>query len=173
MVIERSSCGAGECKFKVTAFENTGSGGRFQKGDGIRWGDMRNRGVDDYLWISPNGVVNIFPNQNTKEDTTKDVTRGIWGGAYTNVLVTNRDRRSLHVADWDGDGYDDIISVDKNTGHLHIWFANFQNGAFDFSRQTDVTGNLCTQGWGVGYNDNGVHFARLTYVFSSFISKGC
>lgn len=61
---------------------------------------MRGRGVDDYLWISPDGVINLFPNQNTPADTATrgDVHRGIWGGVFA-PIHTGKDRRSLHIAE--------------------------------------------------------------------------
>lgn len=105
-------------------WENKGSGGRFQKGektvlffspyppdtsvanhlriaadrwiigDGIYWGDTKGTGVDDYIWISPEGNVHIFPNKNTAEQSDFYAT-GAWGIPHD--LRTGFDRRALHV----------------------------------------------------------------------------
>ncbi len=123
---------------------------------------MRGRGLDDYIWISPDGVVNVFPNQNTKQDTSRDITRGIWG-ASIRALETGMDRRALHIGDWDGDGRDDIIGVDKATGSLTVWKSNWVSGTdFAFTRSSIPNSDKCKQGWGVGYFDNGIHFADIT-----------
>ncbi|KAF9880547.1 putative carbohydrate esterase family 3 protein [Colletotrichum karsti] len=150
------------CTWDINVWENQGSGGKFQKGDGAYWGDMRGRGVDDYIWISPNGVVNVFPNQNTKEDTTKDATRGIWGVSIR-ALETGMDRRALHIGDWDGDGKDDVIGVDKASGALTVWYSRWNGGTdFKFDRKSIEGSDKCKQRWGVGYFDNGHHFADIT-----------
>lgn len=133
------------------------------QGDGAYWGDMRNRGVDDYIWISPKGVINVFPNQNTKDDTSRDVSRGIWGPVIR-ALETGMDRRALHIGDWDGDGHDDVIGVDKRTGKLTIWITNWDGKKFSFNKKT-IDRELCKEGWGIGYFDNGHHFADIRYAF--------
>lgn len=131
-------------------------------GDGAQWGDMRGRGVDDYIWISPSGVVSVFPNQNTEEDTTKDNTRGIWGVSIR-ALETGMDRRALHIGDWDGDGRDDVIGVDKWSSALTVWLSRWNGGTdFKFERQPIAGSDKCKQGWGVGYFDNGHHLADIT-----------
>ena len=124
---------------------------------------MRNRGVDDYIWISPDGVINVFPNQNTKEDTTKDASSGIWGGVIR-ALETGMDRRALHIGDWDGDGHDDVIAVDKWRGSLTIWITKWDGGKFSFTKRVIDRDDLCKQGWGIGYFDNGHHFVDIRYV---------
>ncbi|SPO00343.1 related to acetylxylan esterase [Cephalotrichum gorgonifer] len=166
--IQKGDCddkapGLKKCDWKINVWENKGGGGRFQKGDGAYWGDMRGRGVDDYIWISPSGVVNVFPNQNTKEDTTRDATRGIWGGSIR-ALETSFDRRALHIGDWDGDGRDDVIAVDKWSGALTVWFSGWSGGTDFKFRKESIAGsaNTCRAGWGVGYFDNGHHFADIT-----------
>ncbi|KAI1273788.1 hypothetical protein F5Y07DRAFT_402064 [Xylaria sp. FL0933] len=140
----------------ATVWENLGSGGTTQKGDGAHWGDMTGTGNDDYVWIEANGKVVIFPNVNTPPDTTGYPN---WGVAQT--LDTGLDRKALHVGDWNSDGKADIIGVDKHTGSLIVWLTTYSNGVFSFRKVT--SGNsYCTEGWGVGLFDLGHHFADIT-----------
>lgn len=69
---------------------------RHQLGNGIYWGDTTGTGVDDYLWISDNGEVNVFLNKNT-EDESDYYTTPAWG--VPKKLTTGLDRRALHVGD--------------------------------------------------------------------------
>ena len=88
-------------------------------GDGIYWGDTTGTGVDDYIWISDNGEVNVFLNKNTKDESDYYETPA-WG--VPKKPTTELDRRGLHVGDWDGDGIADIIGVtDRRTGSLRVW----------------------------------------------------
>ncbi|KAI1350842.1 hypothetical protein F5Y01DRAFT_315312 [Xylaria sp. FL0043] len=140
----------------ATVWENLGSGGTTQKGDGAHWGDMTGTGNDDYVWIEANGKVVIFPNVNTPPDTAGYPN---WGVAQ--MLETGLDRKTLHVGDWNNDAKADIIGVDKHTGSLTVWLTTYSNGVFSFRKVT--SGNsYCTEGWGVGLFDLGHHFADIT-----------
>lgn len=169
MVVEQGDC-SGKCSIAIHAYENKGTGGKFQKGDGAYWGDMRGRGVDDYIWISPDGVVNLFPNRNSPENTAEfgDVHKGIWGGVFA-PIHTGKDRRSLHIADWDGDGKDDIISVEKRTGKLTIWLSAWDGHKYTPRIIHKNDREYCKEGWGIGYFDNGHHFADIRYVLAPTI----
>ncbi|KAI1129345.1 carbohydrate esterase family 3 protein [Nemania abortiva] len=141
----------------IDAWENLGSGGTHQKGDGAHWGDMTGTGNDDYVWIDPDGAVVIFPNVNTPPDTSKYPN---WGVAQV-ALRTGLDRKALHLGDWNNDGKADIIGVDKKTGAITIWLTSYSNGVFSFNRMTsDIS--YCSEGWGVGLFDIGAHFADIT-----------
>ncbi|KAI8951129.1 hypothetical protein F4801DRAFT_546511 [Xylaria longipes] len=140
----------------TTAWENLGSGGTTQKGDGAQWGDMTGTGNDDYVWIGADGKVVIFPNVNTPPDTTGYPN---WGVAQT--LETGLDRKALHIGDWNNDGKADIIGVDKHTGSLTVWLTTYSNGDFSFSKVTS-TNSYCAESWGVGLFDIGHHFADIT-----------
>lgn len=125
---------------------------------------MRGRGTDDYIWISPDDVVNVFPNKNNGNC-------GAWDAAVK-VLETGRDRRSLHIGDWDGDGKDDIISVARKNGALTIWLNRWENNVFSF-QQRQIDGQFRDQGRGVRRYDNGHHFASIRYVFHFFGIDTC
>ncbi|SPO03558.1 uncharacterized protein DNG_06241 [Cephalotrichum gorgonifer] len=144
--------------YQLEAWQNLGSGGKHQKGDGAHWGDMTGTGNDDYVWIDPEGRVVIFVNQNTPPDTSRYKTgwddKGI-------VLETGMDRKALHIGDWDNDGKDDIIGVDKRSGALTVWLTRYSSGSFSFQKIT-LGGTYCTQGWGVGLFDIGPRFHDLT-----------
>ncbi|KAI0967672.1 carbohydrate esterase family 3 protein [Xylaria arbuscula] len=139
------------------AWENLGSGGTTQKGDGAHWGDMTGTGNDDYVWIGADGKVVIFPNVNTPPNTTGYPN---WGVAQT--LETGLDRKALHVGDWNNDGKADIIGVNKDTGSLTVWLTTYSNGVFSFRKVTNGNTLYCTEGWGVGLFDLGHHFADIT-----------
>jgi hypothetical protein len=77
-------------------------------------------------------------------------------------FATGLDRRALHIGDWDGDGKADILGVtDRNTGQLRVWSNRWDGKEFGWTAQ-DIAGSaFCNQGWGVGYSDNGHHFADI------------
>lgn len=107
--------------YRVRIVRNLGSGGKFQKGDGAFWGDTTGTGFDDYVWISPIGVVNVFRNKNTKSNFNNYQNGGSWEASIS--FATGLDRRALHIGDWDGDGKADIIGVtDGKTGRIRVWF---------------------------------------------------
>jgi hypothetical protein len=40
---------------------------------------------------------------------------------HNQILDTKRDRKSIHVGDWDGDGLCDILAVDLPTGNVDLY----------------------------------------------------
>lgn len=79
---------------------------------------MTGTGFDDYVWISPDGQVNVFRNKNTKENFD-DYDSGPW--SVPSKLNTEMDRRRLHIGDWNGDGKADVIGVNNRaTGSLTV-----------------------------------------------------
>ena len=130
-------------------------------GDGIYFGDTTGTGVDDYIWISPDGVVHVFPNKNTVNETDYYET-GAWNKNYQ--LDTKLSRRALHIGDWDGDGKADIIGVkDRKTGALKVWLSRWDGkDNFNWKAEDVVDSAKCGQGWGRLYFDHGAHFADIT-----------
>ncbi|KAK8025258.1 hypothetical protein PG990_003081 [Apiospora arundinis] len=83
------------------------------------------------------------------------------GAVFGDMTNTGMDRKALHIGDWNGDGFADVIGVDKKTGSLTVWLTSWRDGKFSFSQHTSTT-QYCTQGWGVGRLDIGAHFKDLT-----------
>ncbi|KAJ4351275.1 uncharacterized protein N0V89_006614 [Didymosphaeria variabile] len=155
-VVETSAVANGKTTWSYTfdVFKNTGSGGTKVKGDGVHYCDMFGRGHDDYLWVWSYGGVELFENtQNPPAWTT-----------HGEIINVNRDRKSLHFGDWDGDGLCDILAVDKHTGNVDMWKNTWTSGqaspTFEY-RAGIVTGSKCTEGWGVGTFDLGLRFADI------------
>ncbi|KAM0085819.1 hypothetical protein ACKRZS_001908 [Fusarium odoratissimum] len=71
-----------------------------------------------------------------------------------------------HLADWDGDGKDDIIGVtDLKTGALKVWYSRYRDGKHNWDAQVipNPPGKeWCPQGFGRLPFDNAHHFADLT-----------
>lgn len=130
-----------------------------QQGDGAYWGDMTNNGVDDYIWISPEGKVTIFRNKNSASQNDGYLT-GPWNPGVS--METGKDRRGLHIGDWDGDGHADIIYADRKTGSLTVWLTTHKGkGDFSFDKKTIPNSNKCSLGWGLLYTDHAAHFADI------------
>lgn len=177
----------GPCEASWLAYENEGSGGKYQKGklrfllasillrdtcaaeslltdawlgDGINWGDTTGTGVDDYVWFDKNGDVYVFLNKNTKEQSDYYATPA-W--STPKKLATGLDWRGLHVGDWDGDGKADIIGVtDRRTGSLRVWHSRWDGSEFNWEMRDISDSAKCSQGWGQLYYDHGAHFADIT-----------
>ncbi|OBT92656.2 hypothetical protein VE01_09799 [Pseudogymnoascus verrucosus] len=146
------------CDYEVRAWQNTGSGGKYQKGDGAHWCDMKGGGNDDYVFIDHLGRITIFKNSNSPPNTDYSG----WNDEGI-VLETGLDRKALHLADWNGDGKCDVIAVTKATGAIDVWYTsyNWQTDTFSFSAKTNVVASGCTQGWGVGPFDLGMRFPDI------------
>ncbi|KAF4445873.1 hypothetical protein F53441_10435 [Fusarium austroafricanum] len=161
---EGKLCNGGvTCRITYQVWENKGEGGTSQKGDGIFWGNTTGSGVDDYVWISMHGEVNVFVNKNTRSKHDFYATNA-WG--TPSMIKTGLPRRALHLADWDGDGKDDIIGVTNlKTGSLKVWYSRWNNGRHNWEEQTipNPPGReWCTQGYGRLPFDNAHHFADVT-----------
>ncbi|KAL5601084.1 hypothetical protein BROUX41_005911 [Berkeleyomyces rouxiae] len=162
-LVSFSNCtAASQCTLSILGFKNTGSGGKFQIGDGTHFADMRNRKIHDYVWISPSGELLLRRNLNSASNASR-----LGDASYAtsiSILNTETDRRALHLADWDSDGYADVIAVNKTTGQLKIWLNKHARSKSDMVFKFDVihiNQTTCSEGWGVGYTDNGNHFADL------------
>jgi hypothetical protein len=83
----------------VDRYQNLDTGGTMTKGDGSRYCDMTGTGSDDYIWISPTGEMTLYGNNHA------------WGTwiQYGVIYNVNRARRDIQFADFDGDGFCDIL----------------------------------------------------------------
>ncbi|KAK8855247.1 carbohydrate esterase family 3 protein [Apiospora arundinis] len=141
---------------EVTVFQNLGEGGLRRKGDGVYYCDMTGSGSDDYVWVWSAGdkaelYVNNHSPPNWKEDTKT-------------LFNIGRNRRSIHLADWDGDGKCDVLSQRKSDGALEWWRNGYDKatGRFTFEYKGFVDGsNRCNQGWGVNLFDRGLRLADI------------
>lgn len=68
------------------------------KGDGTTYCDMDGDGTDDYVWVGPNGLIDIYINTQTPPYWTN----------YGSVIILGLDRKTIHVADLNGDGKCDV-----------------------------------------------------------------
>ncbi|CAH0045126.1 unnamed protein product [Clonostachys solani] len=135
---------------------NQGSGGTRRKGDGVFYCDMFGRGRDDYLWVLSTGEITLFENIQAPPN---------WG-QHGVIINIDRERKSIHFGDWDGDGLCDILAVERHTGRVEWWRNTFKNGdkspTFDGPKWVvDGGSNLCTEGWGTGLYGQGLRFADL------------
>ena len=182
----------GRCDYEVRAWKNTGGGGAHQKGtfpslrqpsqilsdqhiaenlelaeltyavsigDGVRWCDMNGSGNDDYVFIDHNSKITIFQNVNIPPNTD-------YTGWYDRGIVLDLagvPRKAIHLGDWNGDGFCDVIITDKTTGAIDVIYTyyNKASDSYTFGPKTRVMQSGCTQGWGVGLYDLGIQFADI------------
>ncbi|KNG81650.1 hypothetical protein ANOM_009765 [Aspergillus nomiae NRRL 13137] len=145
----------GDWKHYAHVYKNTGHGGTKLKGDGVYYCDMRGTGADDYVWISSEGRGYLYGNVHDPP---------VWKPEGTEIFNVKKDRKSLHLADFDGDGKCDLWAVNRDTGEAEIWLNKWSDNAQGnyFQYKGVLTGNArCTQGWGVGLDDLGLRFADL------------
>ena len=174
------------CEINWQVWENLGAGGKFQKGDGIYFGDATGNGFDDYFWIDPDGLVNLYHNKYNKDYSQADLyVDTAWGIPIQ--INTGVNRRGLHIGDWNGDGLvsfsstsiplivlitvlqADIIAVTNlATGSLKVWINNWDGSNHNWAATTiaDPGRSWCTQGFGTLYRDRAHHFADITLVIS-------
>ncbi|KAL3708913.1 hypothetical protein TMatcc_002701 [Talaromyces marneffei ATCC 18224] len=131
-------------------WKNTGYGGTALKGDGDYYCDMRGTGMDDYVWVSPDGVGYLYGNTLNPPN---------WDPAGVEIFDAGVERKALHLADFDGDGKCDLWLVDRATGAAEVWINNWNSSAMSWNKRGVVTGEAtCTQSWGVGLYDIGLRF---------------
>ncbi|KAF7589874.1 hypothetical protein BBP40_003586 [Aspergillus hancockii] len=147
----------------------------------IKFGRVYAGGGADYTWIEsikqPNSddwkhYAHVW--KNTGHGGTMLKGRGylygniheppVWEPEGIEIFNVNKDRKSLHLADFDGDRKCDLWAVDRDTGKAEVWLNKWsdsaQGGFFEYKGV--ITGNAkCAQGWGVGLSDLGLRFADL------------
>lgn len=130
---------------------------------------MTGTGVDDYVFIGPEGDVNVFRNKYTKDDVPANHYNGPWSAP--DKLDTGFSRRALHLGDWDGDNKTDVIGVNRETGALTVWYSRWDGNGFNWKKESIADSAKCSQGWGRLYFDHGAHFADITYVPSLSVAS--
>ena len=97
---------------------------------------MSGTGNDDYVFIDHNSKITIFRNSNTPPNTDYS---GWWGkGVVLDLAGINR--KAIHLGDWNGDGFCDIIIANKVTGALDVYYTYWDRASdqFSFSAKTRV-----------------------------------
>ena len=120
---------------------------------------MNGSGNDDYVFIDHNSKITIFQNVNTPPNTD-------YAGWYDRGVVLDLagvPRKAIHLGDWNGDGFCDVIITDKATGALDVIHTYYDKASdsYTFGPRTRVVQSGCTQGWGVGVFDLGMQFADI------------
>ncbi|KAF1817154.1 hypothetical protein P152DRAFT_9677 [Eremomyces bilateralis CBS 781.70] len=158
IVVQNLTATAGKNDPKVQLFfqTNLGAGGTKLKGDGVFYCDMFGSGSDDYLWVLSTGAITLFKNIHSPPQ---------WG-PLGQIIDIERDRKSIHFGDWDGDGKCDILAVERHTGRVEWWRNLYKTGdkvpTFAAPKwAVDSYDHLCTEGWGNGVYDYGLEFADL------------
>ena len=117
---------------------------------------MTGSGSDDYVWtFNDVHAAEFYGNVHDPPN---------WNVGTKTMFSLQRQRRSLHIADWTGDGKCDILSQRKSDGALEMWRNDYNplTGVFAFTYQGFIAGaSGCTQGWGVGQFDRGLRLADI------------
>ncbi|KAK4903718.1 Glucan endo-1,3-alpha-glucosidase agn1 [Elasticomyces elasticus] len=150
-------------RYKFQIWENLGTGGTKEKADGNRYCDMRNTGRDDLLWLKSTGEMTFWPNDNTNGHLSKP---WVWGSSYFVLNINTdggtRDRRNVHLADWNGDGMCDVIYHDASNGQAEWWKNTYTpKGGVGFEYEGWIDNAVCDSGTGVGLFDLGLRFADI------------
>jgi hypothetical protein len=114
-------------QYEVRVAKNTGGGGTRMKADGNKYGNMVGHasGADDYVWAWSTGAMMMFPNGGKTHISEGESFWGTWAGVIW-TPPTDKNRRDLHLVDWDGDGDCDIVWVDPdNNNKVSVWINNF------------------------------------------------
>jgi hypothetical protein len=118
---------------------------------------VRGTGSDDYIWISPTGRGEFYGNTHAFDPPKWDV-------GTKSMFDLGVDRKSIQLADFDGDGKCDVLVTRKSDGAVRMYRNEYDaaTSTFKFTDQGFVHGTArCTEGWGVGLRDLGLRFADI------------
>ncbi|KAK3385369.1 carbohydrate esterase family 3 protein [Podospora didyma] len=139
----------------IQVWENKGDGGTRVRGDGSFYCDMTGDGSEDYVWIWSDGhAAELYINNHNAP---------YWQQGSKTLFNIARSRRSIKLADWNGDGRCDVLSQRKSDGALEMWRNDYDpvTQRFTFTPMGFVTGPLCSEGWGVNVRDHGMQLADI------------
>ncbi|KAK8026760.1 hypothetical protein PG991_003816 [Apiospora marii] len=156
----------GQHRFRMRLWYNTGSGATKLEADGNKYGNMlgHSDGRMDYVWTLSGGRMTLYPNLGKKSISGDE---SFWGESsiiFEPGSAYDLNRKTLHLADWDGDGRDDIIFVDGNSLNTvtHVWLNRWQDSSWDWEHLDNPSSALrCENGDGPGIHDISVRFADL------------
>jgi hypothetical protein len=162
--------------YDIKVWKNKGVGATKLKADGNKYCNMmgHDNGMVDYVWVRSTGEMTLYPNKGLPSISSDGTS--FWGPSalifdpklsVLNPGGTPRDRRDLHLADWDGDGTCDIIWVDPNNqNRLQVWRNNYKNtNSWDDAWEhldNPAPQVYCPETRGVGIFDLPVQFADIT-----------
>ncbi|KAF3021561.1 hypothetical protein E8E14_013182 [Neopestalotiopsis sp. 37M] len=86
-------------------------------GQGVVFADMNGDGKADFIHLAPNGAATLYINQGRRAS-------GGWGWWNWGEIAAGvgSDRENIRFADFNGDGRDDYVVVDPETGGLDVWY---------------------------------------------------
>lgn len=125
-------------------------------------------GREDYVWTLSTGKMTIYPNAGLNWVSDG---QSFWGpeaimfDPAIHAGGRNLDRRDLHLADWDGDGFCDIIWTNPDANNqVEVWRNLYgETKAWDWSYLGNPATELsCVEKRGLGIHDIPVHFADVT-----------
>jgi hypothetical protein len=121
--------------------------------------------ADDYIWVKSDGDMMLYRNMNNWSPDS-----GLWETVINPFRNTLSPRKSIHIADWDGDGKCDIIIQDEASGSMH-WYKNryvVDSTTLDWNwldmgvvPEPHCGFGDAAGGWGVGLFDRNVQFADI------------
>ncbi|KAM5385383.1 hypothetical protein ACJZ2D_001024 [Fusarium nematophilum] len=140
---------------KVTLWENTGTGGKWQPGDGLFLCDLDGDGTSDYFWIDHTGKGYGYLNTGKGENKWNDlglIAKGDHPREQIRMGVLTKSRRA------------DYIVVDEKTGRAD-WFQNLgKDGGWGWRARGEFAAgpkNTVETKFGLTFKGKNVRFADL------------
>jgi hypothetical protein len=125
---------------------NTGKGGKEVRGDGVQYCDMFGQGHDKYASSEINSVqtltylvtcglarmaqsscssrfdssIYLYTDEHYINTSRLKQHPPSWL-PHGQILDVKRDRKFIHLGDWDGDGLCDVLAVDRTTGNVDMF----------------------------------------------------
>ncbi|KAH7161956.1 hypothetical protein B0J13DRAFT_430718 [Dactylonectria estremocensis] len=141
---------------KVTLWENTGTGGTYQPGDGVVLCDLNGDKAMDYFWLSPSGKGWVYLNTGKGTDAWKSYGQTAAGVGY--------DREFIRMGVLTKSGRADYIVLDEDTGRA-LWWQNLgEDYKYNWAERGEcATGpkNTIETKFGWKFNAKNVRFADL------------